>query len=269
MENLWKKMKNGIKFILIGIVIFASFSFVLYPSFNASRPEGKQGEEAERLAKKMLEAVGNKEWVNTEWVSWDFPGGHHYVWNKKRSLVYVSWKKNEVYLVIDERDKSKVLQKGKPVVDGNRKDLIEKAWKYFCNDSFWLAAPFKIYDEGTSRAIVPSKKGKNLLLVSYDSGGVTPGDAYLWELTDEGMPLNFKMWVSIIPIGGVKATWSNWITKSNGVKFSTKHKLFWVINLTLKNIKTGNSFKNIGWETDFFPKSSINHEKMSLVEMDS
>ena len=60
--------------------------------------------------------------------------------------------------------------------------LRGKAYSFFCNDSFWMIAPFKAFDEGVTRTIVMSKEGNQNLLVSYASGGVTPGDSYLWIL---------------------------------------------------------------------------------------
>ena len=248
---VYKWFKNALKIIgLIGF-LFLILSFVLYPIVMTSRPEGVKGEEADKLAKKMLKALNSEAWDNTRLVSWDFPGGHHYLWDKNRSLVHVCWKKNEVFLQINQRDKSVVLKNGEVLSQGSE-ELIEKAWKYYCNDSFWLTAPYKVFDEGTSRSIVKDKNGEQQLLITYDSGGVTPGDAYLWKLNGEGIPVSFKMWVSIIPIGGLKASWEGWEDFSTGVSFSTKHKLLFLINIKLKNIKTGNSFEDIGLKTDPF-----------------
>ena len=62
-------------------------------------------------------------------------------------------------------------------------------------------------------------------MVSYDSGGVTPGDSYLWILDDTGLPTAYKMWVKIIPIGGINASWDNWMITESGAYLPTSHKL--------------------------------------------
>jgi hypothetical protein len=49
-------------------------------------------------------------------------------------------------------------------------------------------------DEGTTRSLVKNEDKTNGLLVSYASGGVTPGDAYLWKLDANGLPQSYKMW---------------------------------------------------------------------------
>ena len=42
-------------------------------------------------------------------------------------------------------------------------DFIKTATDYFNNDSFWLVAPFKVYDNGVKRSIV--KYNNNLFFI--------------------------------------------------------------------------------------------------------
>ena len=118
-------------------------------------------------------------------------------------------------------------------VDGNQADeLIQKAIAYFNNDSFWLVAPYKIFDPGTERKVVVDENNNEALLVNYTTGGTTPGDTYLWQLDENGRPVNFKMWVSSIPIGGLEASWSDWITTKSGALLPLGHSiLFFGIDL--------------------------------------
>ncbi len=58
----------------------------------------------------------------------------------------------------------------------------------------------KVYE----RRLVKTKTNKDALLVTYTSGGTTPGDSYLWHLDASGKPESYQMWVSILPIGGLE-----------------------------------------------------------------
>ena len=129
--------------------------------------------------------------------------------------------------------------------------LRGKAYAYFCNDSYWLIAPFKVFDQGVSRSIVNTEDNKKALLVSYASGGVTPGDSYLWFLNENNIPESYKMWVKIIPIGGLKATWENWTKSETGVMVAKDHKLG-PMNVDCSDIKMGLSLESIGLKSDYF-----------------
>ena len=120
------------------------------------------------------------------------------------------------------------------------KELIDKAISYFNNDSFWLVAPYKVFDSGTERRLVDLKNSSNKgLLITYTKGGTTPGDSYLWILDENGMPNSFKMWTSILPIKGLESSWSNWTTTESGAKLPTFHNIFF-LRIDITNIKGTN-----------------------------
>ena len=62
-------------------------------------------------------------------------------------------------------------------------------------------------------------------MVTYTRGGSTPGDSYLWKLQPNGFPESFKMWVQIIPIGGLEATWDDWQLVESGAFLPKSHQL--------------------------------------------
>lgn len=212
-------------------------------------PEGQQGAEADHLAKKMELAIDKVAWDSTRWVRWGFANRHDFVWDRANGLVEVRWGENQVLLRTQDQS-GKAYQNGQQVEGEEAVDLLNKAWFYFCNDSFWLNAPAKVFDPGTSRAIVELEDGNQGLLVSYASGGVTPGDAYLWMLDENGLPKSWKMWVSIIPVGGLEFSWENWTTLSTGAKLSTQHKGLLTIPLT--DVQAGQHYTNIGLKKNPF-----------------
>ena len=116
------------------------------------------------------------------------------------------------------------------------KKLISKALKYYNNDSFWVLAPYKVFDKGTERKLVKTAKNNNALLVTYKSGGSTPGDSYLWLLDSDYKPKAFKMWTSLLPIDGIEASWSDWTTTESDAQIPSFHKLLF-FGLEITDIK--------------------------------
>jgi hypothetical protein len=82
--------------------------------------------------------------------------------------------------------------------------MLKKGNDYFNNDSFWLIAPFKLRDAGTTRSIV--MQDNQALMITYALS--TPGDSYVW-FVENYMPKAWRMWVSIIPVGGLETTWED------------------------------------------------------------
>ncbi|QCX00002.1 hypothetical protein FGM00_07770 [Aggregatimonas sangjinii] len=222
-------MRLIVKFLKICGVLFLILLIafgVLYLIYDQPLPKGKTGPQADTLAQKMLAAINNEQYQKTRFLEWSYVGGRHqYKWDKENGKVTVSWNDFKVLLNLYMPDKSAVFENGVEIIGDNRSELIETAISYFNNDSFWLVAPFKVFDKGTSRSLVALEDGSNGLLVTYSEGGTTPGDAYLWKLNDSGFPISYQMWVKIIPIGGLEATWDDWKIMENGLFLPTSHEL--------------------------------------------
>lgn len=213
--------------LILGLIAFVLIVFtILYLVYNEPVPKGTQSKEADALAQKMLVAINYEAYKQTRFLEWSFSGGSHtYKWDKKNGKVDVKWSDYLVKLNLNNPNKSKVYDTSAEVIGENKSELIKKATDYFNNDSFWLVAPFKVFDNGTTRSLVNLKDGTSGLLVSYTSGGTTPGDSYLWKLQPNGFPISYQMWVEIIPIGGLEATWDEWKVMENGVFLPSSHKL--------------------------------------------
>lgn len=227
--------------IITGVIIFLTlpsllFFGFLYFKYNQDLPYGIQGEQADALAYKMLDALDYEAYKTTNHIEWTFQKRRHYEWDKKNNICNVFWKENKVVLNLKNISKSKVYIHNFKNESDMAKELIDKAASYFYNDSFWLVAPYKVFDEGVERRLVKTKDNKEALLVTYTSGGVTPGDSYLWLLENNGKPKAFKMWTSILPIDGLEASWSDWMTTESGAQLPTFHKLLF-LGFELNDIK--------------------------------
>lgn len=228
--------------IITGVIIFLTlptfllFGF-LYFKYNEELPAGIVGKQADALAYKMLDALEHKKYEATDYLEWTFKKRHHFKWNKKEGTCEVYWKNYKVSLNFKDSSKNEAY-KGEIKIEAIQAEkLIDKATNYFNNDSFWLVAPYKVFDAGTQRSLVTLENGKHALLITYTSGGSTPGDSYLWLLDDAGKPTGFKMWTSILPIDGLQASWSDWTTTKSGAMLPTFHKLL-VLGLEIENIKS-------------------------------
>ncbi|MEO0404002.1 MAG: hypothetical protein AAF193_03950 [Bacteroidota bacterium] len=245
-----KKLLRGFLRIVMILVILLVIGFVFaYATMNEDAPVGEKGPKAEKLADNMLAAINHEGWKQTNYISWSFPGGHYYVWDRVNDMVEVKWGDNTAIIPTKQPDLGIALQGGKTV---ENPDAVKKAWAYFCNDSFWLIAPHKVKDPGVERSIVTMDNGSEALMVHYTSGGTTPGDKYLWILDDNFVPTSYKMWVSIIPIGGLEATWEGWITLPSGGKVSATHSLAGILTTDLSPVKSGSSLQDIGLAEDYF-----------------
>jgi hypothetical protein len=231
-------MKKLFKFLLYTLGFLAAALVVIYLVFNKKKPVGTSGPEADALALKMFEAVDKMAWDSTAWVKWTYANDYHIYWEKKNNRAQVDWKGKKALLDLSNMTgdayENGVLLQGEAATK-----VTKEAWKWFYNNMYWLCAPAKVMDPGTTRSIVDLGEGKKGLLVEYSSGGTTPGDTYLWEINDAGIPVRYQMWVSILPIGGVPGTWENWATLPTGAKISTRHTIGGVLTVDVTNLEAG------------------------------
>ncbi len=234
------KSKKILK-IITGVIVFLTlpslllFGFV-YFKYNEDLPIGVEGSEADALAHKMLKALDYEAFKGTNYIEWTFKNKHHFEWKKNENSCNVHWKEYKVSLNLNDYSQSKVYVHSFKMEGEMAEELLNKAISYFNNDSFWLVAPYKVFDAGVERRLVRLENNENALLVTYKSGGSTPGDSYLWQFDKTGKPKSFKMWTSLLPIDGLEASWSDWITTESGAQLPTFHKLL-VIGLEMGVVK--------------------------------
>ncbi|WP_298899654.1 hypothetical protein [uncultured Psychroserpens sp.] len=228
--------------IIGGVIIFFTlpsllFFAFMYFKYNEDLPTGEKGLAADKLAIRMLNALNHDAYKATDYIEFTFKKRHHFKWNKAENTCEVYWKNIRVDLNLSNNDNSEVYVSEKLYTGEKVHDYIHKAEDLFNNDTFWLVAPYKVFDEGVERRLVKTEDDKDALLVTYTNGGSTPGDSYLWHFDDNGKPTSYQMWVDILPIDGLEASWSDWTTTETGVQLPTFHKLL-VLGLEIEGIKT-------------------------------
>ncbi len=228
--KLLKKLLKGLLALMLLIVV--GFG-VIYLLFNKPLPEGEEGQKAEALAAKMQEAIGLEAWEHTRYVEWTFKGMHHYVWDKQRHLVQVSWGDHRV-LLNPNTNEGIVYTSGQRV---EAPDLVRKASQFFTNDAFWLNAPAQMAgNREVKLEAVTLENQDEALLITYLSGGDTPGDSYLWILDEGGLPKAWQLWVKIIPIGGLEFSWDEWVELPSGAMIATQKE--GPISISIEDLKS-------------------------------
>lgn len=215
-------------------VVLATLMVIAFAA-HKPRPKVDQSSQARALASRIERAVNLSAWNDTRALRWTFAGQHHHLWDRDRGLVRVRW--DDVSVLLRTGDISGKAYRGEVELRGDEaRALIKKAHAYWINDSFWLNPIAKFHDPGVSLGTV-RMDGQPGLLVSYASGGLTPGDAYLWFSEPDGTPRAWRMWVSIIPVGGVNVGWGGWKTLRTGARVSTVHRGPFGITLRLTSVQ--------------------------------
>ena len=192
-------------------------------------------QKANEFADKILAAIKHEAYENTAFIAWSFGGRRNFVWDKKNHFVDVSWEDFKVNLHPDNLEKSTVFFEGVKQEDTDEQ-IVKRAWDIFNNDSFWLVAPHKLYDDGVIRNLV-KEDGKDALKVTYTKGGTTPGDSYIWFVDENYIPKSYKMFVPSMKMNGVPATWEDWITTESGTLLPTNHVFSNSGNLSMGEVK--------------------------------
>ena len=220
-------------------------------SLNDPRPEGEPGAEADALARTMEAAVHKEDWDRTGAVRWSFFEQHHYIWDRKRGLVELKWGDSRALFRTADHT-GRAWSHGTEQTGADADEALRAAYEYWINDSFWLNPAVKFFDPGVERSLVKLDDGRDALLISYTSGGVTPGDAYLWIPGPDGMPASWRMWVQIIPIGGIETSWDGWVELSTGAKVSTQHEGWGRMMTFISNVDGAENLDALGVEAGLF-----------------
>ncbi|WP_343765077.1 hypothetical protein [Gangjinia marincola] len=230
------------KFLMYSFGILLAFIVIggiIYVIKNEALPKGSSSTEADQLAQKMLTALNYDAYKDTRYLKWTFRK-RDYVWDRENNLVDIKWDNTVVNLRILIPELSNVFINGEIPSAKDKTEAIENAISRFNNDSFWLIAPYKVMDPGTIRSLVTLNESTQGLKVTYSTGGTTPGDSYVWVLDENYIPQYYKMWVDIIPVGGLKATWINFEEMESGARIAQKREIEGLMEIPLSNVRAWN-----------------------------
>ena len=235
MPRHMSKLRRRLFLTVLGLLLLGVMGFgVLFLALRHPRPTGTPGPAADALAHAIERAVDTAAFARTGAVRWTFRTEPTHLWDRTRNLSRVRWGKHEVLLDLHRQD-GRAFTDGREVPGEPGKKLVERSYKRFINDSFWLNPLSKLFDEGVTRSLV-QHEGADALLVHYGSGGVTPGDSYLWILDQNQRPRAWRLWVSVLIIPGAEMTWDAWTQLPTGAWISTSHRLAGAEVVTITNL---------------------------------
>lgn len=218
------KLRKRLFRTLLTLILLAAVGFgVLFVLLRHPLPTGTPGPAADALAHAIERAVANDAFAKTGAVRWTWKKERTHLWDRTRNFARVRWGKNDVLLDLHKQD-GRAFTDGKELSGEAKKKLVDKAYSGFINDSFWLNPLAKLFDEGVTRSVV-QHEGQDALMLTYASGGVTPGDTYLWILDENKRPKAWRIWVKVFFIPGVEMTWDGWTLLPTGAWISTSHRL--------------------------------------------
>jgi hypothetical protein len=199
-------------------------------------PEGDEGPAAEALADSMLNAVNYPAWESLRFMKWTVRGKRHYIWDRWYNLADIRFDDVRVIMSLNVLE-GRAWKDDVQLAGEEKRKWLRKAWRYWCADFFWLNPVAKIRDEGTLRRLVRMPDGTEALLVTFTQGGLTPGDSFLFVPDDEYLPVRMRMWVSILPVKGIAATFEEW-TSLDGARIALRHRIGpWIADIT--NLRYG------------------------------
>ena len=197
-------------------------------------PRGQAGPEAEALASKIEKAIGFEAWrKQTAAIEFIFVkrNSHHFR-DLRRDLVEVRTGNTRVLYSNKDRSKFLAFQNGEKLEGQAARKAVYQAISYHTNDLFWMNPWSMLRAPGTTRQLV----GKQALLLSFKSGGVTPGDSYLIVTDENGLPTRIQMWASVLPLDGMEWSCEDWFQSETGVMLNRYYA--GLKDVKLKDVKT-------------------------------
>ena len=233
----WLKVVAWIAGGLVGLLVVGMLALAIGVWVASDpKPVGTSGPEAEQLAESLMDSVDHEAWERTGAVAWSMGGMRDHLWDRTRHLDRYHSGDLTVWIDLDTHQ-GRAEQGGEALTGAALTGALEDAWAAWANDSFWLNPVVKVFDDGTQRERVVLDDGREALLVSYSSGGVTPGDAYLWIPGPDGRPTHWRMWVQILPIGGLETTWEGWTQLPTGAWIATTHQSGLGLTITMQDVR--------------------------------
>ena len=183
---------------------------------------------AEAIADAVIQASGGANWPKVKRIQFTFNVedkgkqvlSAQHKWDLVANTDEVTWNGKTVTVKTDA-----------PALDGDGKAAFQR----WTNDTYWLLAPLKLRDRGTSVSMVtPPPEGFDVIQLAFDSVGLTPKDVYHFYVDRETHLV--RRWVYIpSPEKKISGTWEDY-KETGGLKLATAHQ-FGEKRITISDLK--------------------------------
>ncbi len=202
-------------------------------------PAARADEKADALGRELIAALGGEPaWEKARQFQFDFVLEHEgkavarfsHLWDRHTGDYRLAGTdKTEapfaVYFNVKTRE-GQVFVNGRSVEGEPRAALLENAYERYANDTFWLIAPWKVFDPGVHRAYdgekpCPDGGTCDVLKLTFDENvGPAPRDAYwLWIAREGRRVIQWQYLVGGAAEAPTTAAWADW-QKFDGILLS-------------------------------------------------
>ena len=248
--------KKTLTYITILVSLLVTAGIWIGISITRDLPSATPGPAAERKTNQVEQFTGLKAWKETDAISFVFKPAHReHLFDRNRRLVRVEFQNSQaeeessenvsdsesnesegvgevtVFLQLDSH-KGLVFEDGKELNGSDKVSWLQKAYEAHINDVFWLNPFSALRAPGAVRRLTDDQG----LLITYETGGVTPGDSYLIYADARGKPERWLLWTQAIPARGIEFTFEDWKEFDNGLRISLKRSSF-LRNVELENVQ--------------------------------
>lgn len=147
---------------------------------------------ADSLAARIYAHAGGPEvWERVPYVRFDFgaaadtattrPPGRRHLWNRATGDYRLELPRGDTLYTalfnVNTRD-GQVYRDGAALDSTENAAWLERAYRAYINDTYWLLVPTKLFDPGVTRGTAPDTLGYRVLTLAFEGVGLTPGDRY-------------------------------------------------------------------------------------------
>lgn len=148
--------------------------------FNSAGSDARAIEVADAVMRKM---GGRENWDRTRYLTWKFFGRRMHVWDRRTGDVRVEEADRVTLMNVHSRE-GRVWRAGAEIAEPDSlKKYLDRGYRAWINDSYWLVMPFKLKDSGVTLKYAGEGKTENgrdahVLTLTFENVGVTPQNKY-------------------------------------------------------------------------------------------